>query len=68
LTIPSRKYVLGKFKLSDNEFEMARKAMILWMNQNNVRSNDGYRFERFSKNSLLKKSSLFELEIAIPIK
>jgi len=68
LTIPSRKYVLGKFKLSNNEFDMAWKSMVLWMNQNNVRSNDGYRFERFSKNSLLQKSSVFELEIAIPTK
>jgi len=68
LSIPSRKYVFGKFNFSDNEFEMAWKSMILWMNQNNVRSSDGYRFERFSKNSLLKKSSDFELEIAIPIK
>ena len=68
LSIPAQKYVIGKFQLTDQEFEMAWNSMIIWMNENNISANDGHRFERFLNNSLFDNSSKYQVEIGIPIK
>lgn len=68
LSIPSRKYVIGKFQLVDEEFEMAWNSMVIWMNENNIHAIEGQRFERFLNNSLFDNSSNYQVEIGIPIK
>lgn len=67
LSIPPQKYVIGKFELSDQEFELAWNSMIIWMNENNISAKDGQRFERFLNNSLFDNSSNYHVEIGIPI-
>lgn len=68
LSIPAQKYVIGKFQLSDHEFEMAWDSMIVWINEKNISTTDGHIFERFLNNSLFDDSSMYQVEIGIPIK
>ena len=67
LSIPPQKYVVGKFLLTDKEFELAWNSLIIWMNENNIRANDGYRFEMFLNNSLFDNTQNYQVEIGIPI-
>lgn len=67
LKIPHQKYVIGKFQLTGQEFEMAWDSMIIWMNKNNINSKDGHRFEKFINNSLFGNSSKYQVEIGIPV-
>lgn len=68
ISIPPQKYLIGKFQLTDNEFELAWNSMIIWMNENNLIANEGHRFERFLENSLFDDSTNYQVEIGIPIK
>ena len=67
LQIPSQKYAVGKFELTETEFELAWNSMILWLNEKNLRAKDGYRFEKFQNNSLFDESKVFRVEIGIPV-
>lgn len=67
LSIPSQKYVLGKFSVTDGEFEMAWNSMVLWINEHNLNVKDGHRFEKFLENSLFDSSPVYQIEIGIPI-
>jgi len=68
LTIPQQKYAIGRFVINESEFELAWNSVIVRMNENNITSVDGYRFERFANRSLFNGTSMFDVEIAIPIK
>ncbi|MHA7058363.1 GyrI-like domain-containing protein [Aquimarina sp. M1] len=68
LKIPAQKYVIGKFVLQENEFEIAWNSLIVWMNERNIVSVDGYRFEKFLDKSIIKESLSYKVEIRIPIK
>lgn len=67
LHIPAQKYLIGKFELTDSEFEMAWNTMIIWINENNLNAKEGYRFERFLNSSLFDVSANYQVEIGIPI-
>lgn len=67
LTIPPQQYLIGNFLLKEDEFEKAWNTMVVWLNDKNLRSGDGYRFERFSQSDLLNKVSPYRVQIAIPI-
>ncbi len=69
LTIPSQKYVVGKYELLSHEFELAWNSLIVWLNERNIQVTNGYRFEKFLNDSIVnKESSTYKVEIAIPIK
>lgn len=68
LQIPSQKFVIGKFVLSDTEFKIAWDSMIVWINENNLKIIDGPRFERFLDNSLFSSSLSYIVEIGITVK
>ncbi len=69
LSIPSQKYVVGKYELLSHEFELAWNSLIIWLNERNIQAANGYRFEKFLNDSIVNKgSSTYKVEIAIPIK
>jgi len=68
MDMPSQKYLIGQFNLTENEFGKAWDSMIIWINEHNLKPKEGSRFERFTAQNLFKKSDSYQVEIGIPIK
>jgi AraC family transcriptional regulator len=67
MTIPPGKFLIGRFELTNNEFEQAWNGMSIWMVDHGCISRDGHYFELFHSNSLVPFKHEHRVDICIPI-
>lgn len=68
LNLPSQKYLMGQFELTETEFGMAWDSMIIWINENDLKPKEGPRFEKFLDRCLFDDSQTFKVALGIPLK
>jgi len=68
IELPSQKYIIGQFDITESEFEKAWDSMIFWINEHNLKPKEDLRFEKFSDRSLFDQTPHYKVEIGIPIK
>lgn len=68
MTIEGGKYAVGRFEVSETEFEQAWNIMCEWFTQSNCQPGDGCTYEIYHNDHLTHPERKFIIDICIPVK
>jgi AraC family transcriptional regulator len=68
MKVASGKYAVGRFEISDEEFEKAWNSMCLWLADSGYQPADGFPYELYHNDHMQHPERKFILDICIPVK
>jgi len=68
LTVPGGKYVVGRFEITELEFEQAWNSVCVWLSKSGYQPSDGLTYELYHNDHEEHPERKFILDICMPVK